>query len=141
MPHSQITSLIYVSTARAGLNHDDFKTIISVARRNNERCGVTGLILFNGFNFMQCIEGEKGTTNDRLHAIRLDERHSGMAVIDQRQSSGRQFAPWHMAAFFVSPQADHNPTALAEILAGETVAEPTRMFFQNFLTLGAKAAY
>ena len=140
MPRSEITSLIYVSTAKAGLNHDDFSTIISVARRNNERCGVTGLILFNGFNFMQCIEGEKGTTNDRLRAIGLDQRHSGMTVISQRQSSGRQFAPWHMAAYFVAAQGDQSQTELADILASETVAEPTRMFFHNFLTLGAKAA-
>ncbi len=131
-----ITSLIYVSTARAGLSLDDFLGIMAVSQRNNQRFGITGLLVFNGINFMQCLEGDRAATNDRLHHIGLDDRHSGITVVNRREAASRQFAGWHMAGRYLSAEEGLGQAGLLETLSDESVADATRTIFQSFRSLG-----
>lgn len=139
MPLRTITSLVYVSTSRPGLDQDDLLTIMTVSQRNNERAGITGLILFNGFNFMQCIEGERALANECLHRIGLDERHSGMTIISHREIAAPQFAESRMVSPFLASQPQLAKSDLAMLLSNAAVNEATRTLFQSFLSLGNKA--
>lgn len=141
MPHQSITSLIYVSTARPGLDQSDVLAIRAAAQRNNQRSGVTGLILFNGFNFMQCIEGERSAARDCLHRIERDDRHSGMTIVSNEERSSRQFAEWRMAGQYLPLQSDQEKTDLVDLLLRESVADATRNLFQSFLSIGVKAPH
>lgn len=135
VPHRSISSFVYVSTARPGLDHGDFLAIMKVAQSNNERLGITGLMLFNGFNFIQCIEGERTATNDCLHRIGLDDRHSGLTILDHHELPGRQFAQSHMAGHFLP--AEREQAGLSQLLSNHAVSDATRTYFQSFRSLGA----
>ncbi|WP_417622872.1 BLUF domain-containing protein [Parasphingorhabdus sp.] len=138
MPHRLITSLIYVSTAQPGLSEADFLAIMTVSQRNNQRLGISGLLVFNGSNFMQCLEGERAVANDRLHHIGLDERHSGLTIVSHREAPERQFAEWDMAGQYLPVQEGLAQTGLSKILSGNAVADTTRALFQSFRSLGAQ---
>ncbi len=136
MPIPSITSLIYVSTARPGLDRHDLLAIMSVAENNNQRTGITGLILFNGFNFMQCIEGERAAAHDCLRRIERDDRHSGMTIISQRELPARQFTQWRMAGPSLPVQSGFADAELMDLLYHEAVTEATRTQFESFLSFG-----
>jgi hypothetical protein len=138
VPHRLITSLIYVSTARPGLDQEEFLAIMTVSQRNNQRLGITGLLVFNGFNFIQCLEGDRAAANDRLHCIGQDGRHSGMTILSHREAPGRQFGQWDMAGHYLPVQHGMAESGLTELLSGETVTDATRTLFQSFRSLGAK---
>lgn len=136
MPLPLITSLIYVSTARAGLSLDDFLGVMTVSQRNNQRLGITGLLVFNGLNFMQCLEGDRAAAKDRLHHIRLDDRHSGISILNQQETGNRQFSGWHMAGRYLPAEKSLGETGLLEILSDDAVSDATRTIFQSFRSLG-----
>lgn len=138
MPLRLITSIIYVSTARPGLVEEDLLAIQTSAQRNNARFGITGLILFNGFNFMQCIEGDRASANECLHRIELDDRHSGMTVITHGEISSPQFSQWRMFGALLPVQSEVAQAGLDHLLAGDAVTDATRTLFQSFGSLGAK---
>ena len=138
VPRQQFTSLIYVSTARPGLDQDDFLAIMTASQRNNQRFAITGLLVFNGFNFMQCIEGDSSATKELLHRIAVDERHSGMTIVSQQQLSGRQFSQWDMAGQYLPVDQGLAQAGLSAVLSDDAVTDATRMMFQSFRSLGAK---
>ncbi|NRD88822.1 hypothetical protein C8024_04160 [Sphingopyxis sp. BSNA05] len=59
MSNEMISSISYISTARAGLTDADFQAILEEASKRNETLGLTGLLTFNGLNFMQTLEGPR----------------------------------------------------------------------------------
>tara|TARA_R110002033_G_scaffold45182_6_gene88458 strand:- start:401 stop:829 length:429 start_codon:yes stop_codon:yes gene_type:complete len=138
VPNRLITSLIYVSTARPGLAEEDLLAIQISAQRNNARCGITGLILFNGFNFIQCIEGDRASANECLNRIERDDRHSGMTVVSHGEISSPQFSQWRMFGPLLPAQSEWAQAGLDQLLAGDAVTDATRTLFQSFGSLGAK---
>ena len=56
---SPMFRLAYVSNARLGLNQNDLDSIMHTSKLRNKLAGVTGLLLFNGVNFMQVLEGDR----------------------------------------------------------------------------------
>tara|TARA_R110001606_G_scaffold54258_4_gene133269 strand:- start:2625 stop:3101 length:477 start_codon:yes stop_codon:yes gene_type:complete len=138
VPHRSITSMIYVSTASPGLEQDDFQAIMATSQRNNQRFGITGLLVFNGFNFMQCLEGDRSAANELLNRIRMDERHSGMTLLGHQETFGRQFSQWNMAGQYLPVKQGLAQEGLSAILADAAVTAATRTLFQSFRSLGAK---
>ena len=53
----QLVSLIYVSSGVRVLTDAEIFEILTQSRRNNERCGITGLLLYRDGNLMQVLEG------------------------------------------------------------------------------------
>lgn len=138
MPDQAITSLIYVSTATPGLDQDDFLALMTTSQRNNRRFGITGLLVFNGFNFMQFLEGDRSATNELMHRIRMDERHGGMNILSQQQAHRRQFSQWDMAGQYLPVSHGLAQSDLSALLSEVAVTDATRTVFQSFRSLGAK---
>ncbi|QLP96809.1 MAG: BLUF domain-containing protein [Rhodoblastus sp.] len=60
--------VVYVSTAAPDLSEDAVKAIAEDAQRNNQRRGLTGLMAFNGLNFIQAL----GRRRRRRRRLRRD---------------------------------------------------------------------
>lgn len=91
-----LLSLIYVSSAREPLSADDLFALLNTSRRNNQRQGITGMLLYKGGNFMQALEGETESIR-RLHEkIQRDRRHHGLLTLLERPIEARQFTQWSM---------------------------------------------
>ncbi|NBS35252.1 MAG: hypothetical protein EBS82_05340 [Methylocystaceae bacterium] len=61
--------LIYFSTAQLGLSVQELEKILVSAVAYNQSKGVTGLLLFNGLNFLQILEGAPKEVDDLYHKI------------------------------------------------------------------------
>lgn len=50
-------SIAYVSSATVAFNETKLQDLVAQCQRNNERLGVTGILVYSDGNFMQVIEG------------------------------------------------------------------------------------
>ncbi len=88
--------LVYVSTAAANLSESDLDDLLREAVARNAGLGVTGLLVYNGRNFMQALEGAPDAVLDLMTSISGDHRHSGVIVISREQVAERAFPDWSM---------------------------------------------
>lgn len=88
--------LTYVSTAKAGLTAADIEEIVETARQRNGELDVTGLLLFNGLNFLQTLEGEEAKLRALITRIAADPRHHGLVIVADHACDKRVFATWTM---------------------------------------------
>lgn len=71
--------------------------ILAASRRNNERVGVTGALMFNGGAFAQVLEGPRRGVEDTFERIQRDPRHGDVTVLQCGPAESRGFANWSMA--------------------------------------------
>ena len=97
-----LKSLTYTSLAAIDLVADDLEAIHRTARDINALEGVTGLLIFNGTNFLQIIEGAPNAIDDLVERLRRDRRHSGLEIRDEHEMEERSFPDWSMELVRVS---------------------------------------
>ena len=90
-------SIVYISTATRGLNAEELEELLDVSRRNNQRDGITGMLLYVEGNFMQAIEGAHDRIADLYKRLELDPRHHNITKLVDEPIAHRQFAQWLMA--------------------------------------------
>ena len=74
--------LCYISTSREPIDAELCDGILRVSRRNNDRDGVTGLLIAGRHRFFQALEGEEGAVRRAFDRIRQDPRHFACVVIE-----------------------------------------------------------
>ena len=92
-----LDSLFYVSSAARSLDADALEAILTTARRNNLRNGITGILLHHEGNFVQVLEGESGNVARTFARIAADPRHRGLLTLHRGAIARRGFAQWSMA--------------------------------------------
>ena len=111
-----LISLIYVSSAQTPFSKTELTALLETARRNNERLGITGMLLYKDGNFMQAIEGEE-TVIQKLHdKIQRDPRHRGMLTLLKKNIGERQFSDWSMAFRNLTDDTLRNMPGYSEFL-------------------------
>ena len=111
-----LLSLIYVSSATQLLSSEQLLALLQTSRRNNERDGVTGMLLYKDGNIMQAIEGEEEVIH-RLHAkILRDSRHCGVLTLLERNIPERQFGDWSMGFQNLADPAWHKLPGYSKFL-------------------------
>jgi len=88
--------IVYVSTAIALLETAVLDGILAASRDNNRRDGITGLLLYDGGNFIQTIEGEPAAIDILMDRIGADSRHYGLRVVEESAATLRMFSDWSM---------------------------------------------
>ena len=86
---------VYVSTAEQ-LAQDDITAILESCQRNNAAHQVTGLLLYNGRNFLQLLEGERNELEWVMRRIEHDSRHHGISRLYDEPASTRACPDWLM---------------------------------------------
>ena len=90
-----LVRLLYCSTP-ASIGDDDIAAILDVSRANNELDGITGVLVFNGTHFLQCLEGGRGAVSKRFISIANDKRHHNVEILEFVPIAERRFAQWTM---------------------------------------------
>lgn len=89
--------LIYVSRFnKETTNQKALTDIYHSSQRNNQRTGVTGVLLFGRGCFCQYIEGEESQIKKLYATICEDDRHRAIKLVDTGYKSARLFGEWHM---------------------------------------------
>ena len=89
-------NLIYVSSAVNLMKQDELIELLKIARENNAKLNVTGMLLYHEGNFMQVLEGEEDAVTALYHKIAQDPRHHMVTHIGTRPIKERNFSEWEM---------------------------------------------
>ena len=121
-----LISLVYFSFATRKMTEDDLKDILRVARENNEKLGVTGMLLYRDGFFMQALEGEASTIVALYDKIRQDPRHTNATAMEMFPIQERTFINWHMG---FNKFSDTAPDGIEEKGYTDFLTNPNSEFF------------
>src|ERR1700761_501650 len=93
--------LVYFSNARRRYDDAALLDLLRVARRNNQRDQITGMLLYHDGNFVQALEGAQVDVQRVFNRIREDVAHDGVISTPLIPIDARQFPDWRMG-FLVS---------------------------------------
>lgn len=88
--------LVYFSTAQLGLDQSALEAIMAAAVAHNRAADVTGVLLFNGLNFLQALEGPEPVLARLYARIERDPRHAGVTIIKREMIEAITFPDWGM---------------------------------------------
>ncbi|OUE07395.1 hypothetical protein C5B94_14890 [Clavibacter michiganensis] len=87
---------VYTSTATRHLTDDDLAELLGQCVRNNERAGLTGLLLHRDGRFMQVLEGPDDAVEAVFATIAADPRHTDVRQLLDERITARRFPAWSM---------------------------------------------
>lgn len=88
--------LAYISTAALNITEADVSDIIEQSKLSNSLRDISGVLVFNGINFAQILEGRHSVIEDLFESICNDTRHTGVIRIAASEIEARSFAGWSM---------------------------------------------
>ncbi|MDX2011570.1 MAG: BLUF domain-containing protein [Myxococcaceae bacterium] len=92
-----LTQLCYASVASAPLPPPALQQLLDKARANNERDGITGLLLYGNGHFVQVLEGDDTNVSALYARILKDSRHRQVFELYREPVTTRDFRTWTMA--------------------------------------------
>ena len=125
---SPLSQYFYVSQLACGADASSVAAILAQAREGNARHGITGLLVFDGQNFVQYLEGPTGAVQSLAARIEVDPRHTGMDVLHQGPLPLRRCARYELG--YADPTEEGALTALLGPLRGE----PSLLHFLSMRT-------
>lgn len=128
-----LSQFLYISTAPT-LPREEVESILATSARNNPERGITGLLLFNGRNFLQLLEGEESEVAALMERITQDPRHSGVSVLDRRAIAERACPDWAMKRVMIAESIASRREMLERDLPLELDSEVRKMIV-NFAVL------
>ncbi len=109
--------LVYMSTPRHPLPREELNAILAAATKNNNRNGITGILIQDQKRFLQYLEGDEARVEETFARISMDKRHHAIFRLKSGAIIRRQFPGWSMA----SKTVDHGSgltSAVGELVKG-----------------------
>lgn len=88
--------LVYISSARMLITDATCRDILSISRRNNERDGISGLLVAGQRRYLQALEGKTDVVRAAYQRIRADPRHYACVLLGEHYIDDRMFGAWDM---------------------------------------------
>lgn len=101
-----LTTLIYRSVVNPAMQHASVYKLVEDALDKNKSNHVTGILIFNGTDFFQVLEGEEVVVNTLFNRIKNDSRHNSVVLLMQDYSAYRRFQDTGMLLFDVSTRTE-----------------------------------
>jgi hypothetical protein len=95
-----VHQVIYSSAAVEPFSDSALTELLALARVNNARLGVTGMLLYHDGSFLQILEGNEHVLEHLYAKIGKDKRHHRLVALLRRSVDARHFDQWQMG--FVS---------------------------------------
>lgn len=106
--------LIYKSESTVPMNWKTVGSILATSTRNNDRDGLTGVLLVGKRHFLQVLEGDADKLSATFLRIAHDRRHHRIRLIAFEPAAERLFAKWEMRGVGVF---EFDPPVSAELIA------------------------
>ena len=91
-----IYQLIYASAATSPYDDDMLSDLLTVARANNEKLGIGGMLLYHEESFIQALEGPETAVVKLYERIAADPGHDNARLLFRGNVDNRDFAEWSM---------------------------------------------
>lgn len=89
--------LIYKSTSTEEvMSNEDLLQLVKKAVENNQREGISGMLLLSGTRFLQVLEGPGSSVNALFQRISHDDRHHTIELICFEPAADTYFEDWNM---------------------------------------------
>lgn len=108
--------LIYCSRATEDLGPDELVALLETSRANNNRAGLSGMLLYSSQSFLQVLEGPAEQLSATYERIRSDPRHEALRLLFDGEAPRPLFPDWTMGFDHVDDEE------LAERVEGFTPA-------------------
>ncbi|MFN2099344.1 BLUF domain-containing protein [Altererythrobacter sp. MF3-039] len=128
-----LREIVYISTAK-DMDLSAVEEILESSQRSNRQRNVTGLLLYNGRNFLQLLEGDVEDLSEVMQRIENDPRHTGFSVLEDITISERACPDWSMRHIRLAADAPERRTALDAELPRQLDPNLRRIFL-NFAAL------
>lgn len=116
--------LIYTSVQPPGFDCQAFERLCAQASQNNAQLGINGLLLSNGVEFMQCIEGPKDAVASVYKKIVVDSRHFDIRLLVCEHTQKHLFDRWSMVGVSVGSKSVLSGMSIAYTLLDHRVYRP-----------------
>jgi hypothetical protein len=93
---SSLIHCIYTSAASQPLESADISSLLRQARENNQRLGLTGMLLYTEGSFFQVLEGDPNVVDGLYTKILADKRHVQVTKVVSEPIAKRAFDAWSM---------------------------------------------
>jgi hypothetical protein len=84
----------------------DLRDLTVTSQERNRREAVTGLMLYDGGQFFQWLEGPPASVDRLMGSICQDPRHTGIEVLNNQSAAARTFGDWNMKLAAQFPSVD-----------------------------------
>jgi hypothetical protein len=128
-----LKSLVYISSVTS-FTPIDLPDITSNSAAQNMAAGVTGLLAYNGQNFMQLLEGESDAVDATMARIAQDKRHENIVIIRTEDRETRECPYWGMVAMTMPLAGAGDATRIHGSLPAGFEAD-TRVLFTSFASM------
>jgi len=98
-----LKTIVYTSIAVRLMSDAELEALLITARNHNQELGVTGVLLYGGGNFMQCLEGPEDAVAAVFKRIQDSTKHRRIIKLMDEAIDYRRFADWQMG--FAKPTA------------------------------------
>jgi len=90
-----LVRMLYCSVLN-GIGDGDVEKILDISHANNALDNITGVLVYNGGHFLQCLEGGRRAVSKRFVSIAADKRHKDVEILDFSPIAERRFPTWTM---------------------------------------------
>lgn len=98
----KMIQIVYRSTQTRPFSLKDLHGILEKSRTKNAQLGITGVLFYDGNDFIQVLEGGEGEVQYLYGALLSDPRHRDVTILSQAVIAHREFGNWAMA--FAHPE-------------------------------------
>jgi len=104
MSSPAVHQLIYVSAATTPFNREALSGLLLVARTNNMRLAVSGLLVHHEGSFLQVLEGDPAVVEPLFGRVQRDKRHHRVLVLSRQLVAEQAFGGWSMGFVETDPR-------------------------------------
>lgn len=101
-----VHQIIYTSSACPDFTANDMRNIAIKASTQNEKLGITGILLFIDGGILQVLEGDKDIVQPLYEKIANDVAHTNLTKLIDHTTPRREFPQWSMG-FRMVEDSDH----------------------------------
>lgn len=115
-------AICYVSTAAKGLDKPAIEKLLKLAKENNTRKDIKGVLLYSEGNFFQVLEGEKEDLVELFGKIEKDPRHHTVIQVLGKEINQGSFDSYETD--IITERNKYDPGLLEEYLETLKVMDP-----------------
>jgi FAD-dependent sensor of blue light len=128
-----VKRIIYASQATTDLSPEELVALLELARQQNTKSDLTGMLLYCSQSFLQMLEGDPVALESTYARIAADGRHTNLRLLMNVDVPARLFPDWTMGFEHVADEE------LAEDLDGFTPETEYPLVNPDLITNGGVA--